>query len=260
LKTVCVVIIAIEFTLGEHGGFTVNQNIKDELLDAIKTGRIQRKDEGQYPSKHSEPFFYKTRSGKDFVLLRAREKRYVGCFQKQQLLYPFLLKQNFPVRIVQEYEILECENDTYAVMERFFGYGHSPERYNNATKEQQARFVSQIAHFFFALHSIPTDTLPTGIDYTPYFKYDKSVSTEKDVFLHADFNYSNFLVDDDYNLHAVFDWHPACIGPRIAEFAAFVYCNDLTFLPLVLKEYNKLAGTAITPEQVVQHNAQRWCT
>jgi hypothetical protein len=65
------------------------------------------------------------------------------------------------------------------------------------------------------------------------------------------------LVDDDYNLHAVFDWHPVCIGPRIAEFAAFVYCNDLNFLPLVLDEYNKLSGMSITPEQVVLHNEAR---
>ena len=66
------------------------------------------------------------------------------------------------------------------------------------------------------------------------------------------------MVDNDYNLHAVFDWHPACIGPRIAEFAAFVYCNDIDFLLLVLNEYNKLAGTSIFPEEVIRHNAKRW--
>jgi len=235
----------------------VNQNIKDELVNAIRNGYIQRKDQGEHAGAHSEAFFYKTQSGDDLVLLRAKEKRFIWTFQKQRLLYPFLLKQNLPVRIVRKYEIIECGDDTYAVMERFFGHGHCPERYDKATKKQQSKIVKQIANFFFQLHSIPIDSLPTGVDYTPYFKYDKTLSKDKEVFLHADFNYSNFLVDDDYNLHAVFDWHPACIGPRIAEFATFVYCNDLRFLPLVLKEYNKLAGTSITPEQVVRHNEER---
>jgi aminoglycoside phosphotransferase (APT) family kinase protein len=235
----------------------VTQSIKAELINAIKNGHIERKDEGRYPSAHSEPFFYRTQSGDDLVLLRAREKRFIWNFEKQKLLYPFLQKQKLPVRIAHEYEIITCGDDTYAVMERFFGYGHNPERYSNATEDQQIKFVKQIANFFFKLHSTPIDSLPTGIDYVPYFKYNKSLSKDKDVFLHADFNYSNFLVDDDYNLHAVFDWHPASIGPRIAEFAAFIYCNDLKFLPFVLKEYNILAGTSITPEQVVRHNAER---
>ena len=116
--------------------------------------------------------------------------------------------------------------------------------------------MRQVASFFFRIHSIPIGILPQGIDYAPYFKYSR-IPSEKEVFLHGDFNYSNFLIDDDYNLHAVFDWHPACIGPRIADFAAFVYCNDVAFLPLVLDEYNKLAKTDILPEQVVQHNSER---
>jgi aminoglycoside phosphotransferase (APT) family kinase protein len=95
------------------------------------------------------------------------------------------------------------------------------------------------------------------VDYTPYFKYDKNIYEGNDVFLHADFNYSNFLVDDDYNLHAVFDWHPACIGPRIADFATFVYCNDVSYLPFVLDEYNLLAGTSIKPDEVIAHNTAR---
>jgi len=164
------------------------------------------------------------------------------------------------VYIAHDYDVIECGDDTYSVMERFLGHGHNPERYSNATMEQQAKIVKQIAYFFFTLHSIPIETLPKGIDFTPYFKYDSCISADKNVFLHADFNYSNFFVDDDYNLHAVFDWHPACIGPRIAEFAAFIYCNDLEFLPFVLDEYNKLADTSITPEQVIRHNAERYCT
>jgi aminoglycoside phosphotransferase (APT) family kinase protein len=235
----------------------LNQNTIDELLDAIRSGRIERKDQGKHPGAHSEPFFYRTSGGEDYVLLRAKEKHLVGGFRKQQVLYPFLLTQNLPVRTARIYEIIECDDDTYAVMERFFGRGHGPDRYKNAPAEQQARIVKQIARFFFRLHSIPVESLPTGIDYVPYFKYDKSLSTEEDVFLHADFNYSNFLVDDDYNLHAVFDWHPACVGPRVAEFAAFIYCNDKEFLPIVLDEYNAIAGTSITPEQVVQHFASR---
>ena len=235
----------------------MNRSIKDELIDAIKSKRIERKDQGKFPGAHSEPFFYKTQCGNDYVLLRAKEKRFVGNFYKQQLMYPFLSAQNLPVRIAAELEIIECEGETYAVLERFFGYGHNPERFNNATCEQQSRIVTQIADFFFKLHSVPIADLPSGIDYTPYFKYDKNASQCDDVFLHGDFNYSNFLVDDDYNLHAVFDWHPACVGPRLAEFAAFVYCNDVEFLPLVLDAYNRIAGTDIKPEQVVRHNAER---
>ena len=236
----------------------MNQSIKDEILDAIKSNRLQRKDQGKFPGAHSEPFFYKTQNGNDFVLLRAKEKRFADSYRKQQLLYPFLLNQNLPVRTARELEIIEYGDEVFAVMERFFGHGHNPERFDRATKEQQARIVKQISYFFHRLHSIPISSLPTEIDFTPYFRYDKSVSQGKDVFLHGDFNYSNFLVDDDYNLHAVFDWEPACIGPRIADFAAFVYCNDLRFLPLVLKEYNKLAGTSITPDEVIRHNAARY--
>ena len=235
----------------------MNREIIDELTDAIKNKRIQVKDQGEHPGAHSEPFFYKTLNGNDLVLLRAKEKGFVDDLRKQQLLYPFLQTLNLPVRTARKLDILECGDDTYAVVERFFGYGHNPERYANASNEQQERIVKQIASFFLRLHSIPIDTLPKGIDYTPYFKYDKSASKEEDVFLHADFNYSNFLVDDDYNLHAVFDWHPACIGPRIAEFATFVYCNDLDFLPIVLEEYNRIAGTSILPEQVIKHNNER---
>ena len=235
----------------------MTQIIKEELINAIKYKRIQRKDQGDHPGAHSEPFFYKTNNGDDFVLLRAREKQFVEGFRKQQVLYPFLQNQNLPVLTARELDIIELDGEIYAVMERFFGHGHNPERFANATKEQQKRIIKQIAFFFFKLHSIPPDTLPSGLDYTPYFKYNKIKTEGTDVFLHADFNYSNFLVDDEYNLHAVFDWHPACIGPRIAEFATFVYCNDVEFLPFVLGEYNKLAGTSITPEEVITHNAER---
>ena len=236
----------------------MNQQQKDELLDAIKSNRIQLIDQGEHPGVHSEPFTYKARNGKDFVLLRAKEKRFVkSVFHKQQILYPFLLNQNLPVRTAKKLDLIEYDDETYAVMERFFGYSHGPKRFAQANKVQQARIVEQIAAFFFKLHSIPISTLPTGLDYTPYFKYDKSLSTDEDVFLHADFNYSNFLVDKDYNLHAVFDWHPACIGPRIAEFATFVYCNDVEYLPYVLDEYNKLAGTVIKPDEVIAHNTAR---
>ena len=239
------------------GGFTVDQNIKDELIDAINNGRIQRKDQGNFPGAHSEPFYYKALNGDDFVLLRAKEKSFINGYRKQRLLYPFLHSQNLPVRVARELEIIECGGEIYAVVERFFGHSHYPEKFAKATNEQQKRIVKQIANFFFRLHLIPTEILPVGIDYTPYFKYDKSAAEGKNVFLHADFNYSNFLVDENHNLHAVFDWHPACIGPRLAEFAAFVYCKDLSFLPLVLEEYNKLAGTSILPEQVIQHTAAR---
>ena len=235
----------------------MDQNTKDELLDAIKHNRIVRKDQGNYPGAHSEPFLYRTHNGAEFVLLRAKEKSFIDGYIKQRLLYPFLSLQNLPVNTARELVILEFSNETYAVMERFFGHCHNPDRFAAATKEQQIRFVNQIAGFFFKLHSIPTESLPEGLDYVPYFKYDKSVYRGKDVFLHADFNYSNFLVDDDYNLHAVFDWHPACIGPRIAEFAAFVYCNDTAFLPLVLEAYNNLAGTSILPDEVILHNTAR---
>jgi len=235
----------------------MDQNTKKEIIDAIRNNRIERKDMGEHPGAHSEPFFYRTEDGNDYVLLRAREKGFVKGFLKQQVLYPFLLKQKLPVRTARKLDIIEYNDDIFAVMERFFGHGHNPGRFANATKVQQARIVKQIAYFFFTLHSIPTDSLPAGLDYTPYFKYDKNSVTGNDVFLHADFNYSNFLVDDDYNLHAVFDWHPACIGPRIAEFATFVYCNDIEFLPLVLDEYNMLAGTSILPEEVISHNAAR---
>ena len=116
-----------------------------------------------------------------------------------------------------------------------------------------------MAQFFHRLHSIPLDTLPRDRDWKPYFKYDKNAKMNQcgDVFLHGDVNYSNFLVDDDYNLHAVFDWDPACVGPRLAEFCTFVYCRDLEMLPLVLGEYNKLAKTRITPMQVVKHQLAR---
>jgi len=235
----------------------MDENLKNELIDAIENKRILPKDQGEHPGAHSEPFLYRTKDGNDLVLLRAREKRFVDSFLKQQVLYPFLSGQNLPVRTANKLEILEYNNDTYAVVERFFGHGHNPERFSKANAKQQANIVKQIAVFFHKLHSISIETLPAGIDYNPYFKYDKKSTDGDDVFLHADFNYSNFLVDDDYNLHAVFDWHPACIGPRIAEFATFVYCNDIAFLPLVLDEYNKLAGTSILPEQVIAHNAAR---
>ena len=235
----------------------MKQDVKAEVLDAIENGRICKIDQGKCPGGHSEPFFYKTHGDDDLIILRAKEKRFTAGFRKQQILYPFLLTRDLPVRTARELEILECNDKTYAVMERFFGNGHSPERFSKATDEQRSRIVRQIAFFFLKLHSIPPDTLPTGVDYTPYFKYEKGDAKNDDVFLHADFNYSNFLVDDDYNLHAVFDWHPACVDPRIAEFAAFVYCNDLEFLHLVLREYNKLAGTSILPEQVILHNSGR---
>ena len=235
----------------------MNQNIIEELKDAIKNKRLELKDQGEHPGAHSEPYFYKTSSGDDFVLLRARKRGFADGYRKQQVLYPFLQTQNLPAHTARELTIIEYADDIYAVMERFFGHGHNPERFANATNEQRSRFVKQVAGFFFAIHSIPQDILPPGIDYTPYFKYDKEAYKDGDVFLHADFNYSNFLVDDDYNLHAVFDWHPACIGLRIAEFATFVYCNDVAFLPPVLEEYNMLAGTSIKPEQVIAHNSAR---
>jgi len=235
----------------------MDRNTKDEIIDAIKNNCIERKDQGNFPGAHSEPFFYKSNNGSDYVLLRAKEKCYIEGFRKQQVLFPFLLNRNLPVLTARELEILEVNDDIYAVMERFFGHGHNPERFAAASKNQQANIVTQIANFFFNLHSIPLDALPEGLDYTPYFKYNKNNVTGNDVFLHADFNYSNFLVDDNYNLHAVFDWHPACIGPRIAEFAAFVYCNDLDFLPIVLEEYNMLAGTSILPDDVIVHNSER---
>ena len=235
----------------------MDRNTRDELIDAIKGKRIHPKDQGAYPGAHSEPFFYRTQNGDDFVLLRARYERFIGIFHKEQVLYPFLRSLSLPVHTPRELDIIECQGETYAVVERFFGHGYNPERFSNATSEQKERFVWQVARFFVRLHSTPLDTLPANIDYTPYFKYDNSITAGESVFLHADFNYSNFLIDDDYNLHAVFDWHPACIGPRIAEFAAFVYCNDADFLPLVLARYNELTGAYITPEQVLAHNAQR---
>ena len=235
----------------------MDRNTKDEIISAIKNNCIERKDQRDFPGAHSEPFFYKSKNGNDYVLLRAKEKCFIEGFRKQQVLYPFLLSRNLPARTARELEIIEANDDIYAVMERFFGYGHNPERFAAASKNQQANIVTQIANFFFNLHSIPLDTLPEGLDYTPYFKYNKNNVIGNDVFLHADFNYSNFLVDENYNLHAVFDWHPACIGPRIAEFATFVYCNDLNFLPFVLEEYNMLAGTSISPADVIAHNSER---
>jgi len=235
----------------------MEQNFKNELFDAIKNGRLEHKDMGDFPSAHSQPFFYKTLNGDNFVLLRSKDKSFIDGYKKQQILYPFLQKQNLPVRTASKLDILEYGNEVFAIMERFFGHGHNSEKFAKATKEQKTKFVVQVATFFYKLHSIPIEILPKGLDYTPYFKYDRNTSKNKEVFLHADFNYSNFLVDDDYNLYSVFDWHPACIGPRIAEFAAFVYCKDLNFLSLVLEQYNKLAGTSITPEQVILHEKER---
>jgi len=237
--------------------FNMDQKIKDELCDAVINKRIELIDQGNHPGAHSEPFTYKTKNGDDFVLLRAREKGFITGYKKQKILYPFLLRQNLPVRTARFMEIIEINDDTYAVTERFFGHGHGPGRFADLSLIKQAEFIKQVALFFFSLHSIPTDSLPPELDYKPYFKYNKNEINEKEVFLHADFNYSNFLIDDDYNLHAVFDWHPACIGPRIAEFATFVYCNDVAFLPPVLDEYNKLAGTSINPDQVIRHNSER---
>ena len=230
---------------------------KAEIFDAITSGHIRKIDQGNYPGAHSEPYLFTAKDGSDYVLLRAREKRFIDGYIKQQVLYPFLARQNLPVRTARELELVECGGETYAVLERFHGRGHYPARFASASKEQQSRFVKQIAVFFHELHSIPVSSLPTGIDYTPYFAYEKDASDGEEVFLHADFNYSNFVTDDDYNLHAVFDWHPACIGPRCAEFAAFVYCRDVDLLPLVLKEYNNLASTNITAKRVLLHYEAR---
>ena len=68
----------------------MDQEIKEELINAIQNKYIERKDEGKFPSAHSEPFFYKAQNGNDYVLLRAKEKRFIETFKKQQLLYPFL--------------------------------------------------------------------------------------------------------------------------------------------------------------------------
>ena len=228
-----------------------------EIINAIKTGQLIEKDKSEYFSAHSVPFYYEALSGEHYILLRAKDKGFVDGYQKQQVLYPFLQTLNLPVRTARELTVIECENETYAVMERFFGHGHNPGTYSKATGEQQKRFTRQIAEFFYKLHSTPTDILPKGVDFTPYFRYDKNAYEGNDVFLHADFNYSNFHIDDDYNLHAVFDWHPACVGPRIAEFATFVYCNDVDYLPFVLDEYNKIAGTSFTPKEVIDHNTAR---
>ncbi|MDR1000431.1 MAG: hypothetical protein LBL96_06490, partial [Clostridiales bacterium] len=81
----------------------MNKSIKDEIIDAIKNERIEKKDEGSFPSAHSEPFFYKTLNDDHFVLLRARkDSKYatqadiIESYRKQQSLYPFLSKQNLP--------------------------------------------------------------------------------------------------------------------------------------------------------------------
>jgi len=244
----------------------MEQNTKAELEDAIRNNLLELKTEGHFPSGHSKPYFYKAKNGDDFVLLKARKDSQHGTqddiadtYRKNKVMLPFLQKQNLPVETPRELEILTYDGEIYAVMERFFGTGHSAAKFAKATKEQQEKFVKQMANFFFKLHSIPTNTLPKGLDYTPYFKYNKNIPYNKcgDVFLHGDVNYSNFLVDNDYNLHAVFDWEAACVGPRLAEFCTFVYCKDLLMLPLVLKEYNKLAGTDITPEQVIAHEKAR---
>ena len=245
----------------------MEQHIKDELVNAIKSGRIEKKDTGAHPPGHSVPYFYQTSDGRDWCLLRARkDSRHLTAeqiakgYERYKTLFPFLQKQNLGVKTPRECEVLTVDGEMYGVMDRFFGHGHSPDRFAKATKFQQDRFVDQMANFFFKVHSIPTDTLPDCRDfgkdgYNPYFKYDHSepYNGGEPVFLHSDVNYSNFLVDDDYNLHAVFDWDAVCVGPRVAEFCTFVYCKDLPMLPRVLEKYNKLAGTSFKPEQVIAH-------
>ena len=230
---------------------------RQELVYAITHKLLLPKDQGRYPGAHSEPFFYTTACGEELVLLRAREKAFVEGYRKQQLLYPFLRTLQLPVNTAAKLELIEHGEDTYAVMERFFGYHHTPQRFGQATEEQQKKFVRQVAFFFYRLHTTPLESLPKGVDFTPYFSSAADDGAMDEVFLHADFNYSNFLVDDDYNLHAVFDWHPACIGPRLAEFATFIYCNDLPMLPLVLAEYNRLAGSSLTADQALSHYQAR---
>jgi|GEM_PF-2990066 len=245
----------------------MTKETEKEIIDAIRSGRIQKKDTGEHPPAHSIPYFYKDSGGFDWVLLKARKDSPFGAtqegivqgYRRYKTLFPFLQKQNLGVNTPKDIEVIECDGEFYGVMERFFGHGHSPERFSKATKSQQDNFVKQVAEFFYKLHSISIGTLPKDRDYVPYFRYDKTKPYHQcgDVFLHADFNYSNFLVDDDYNLHAVFDWDPCCVGPRIAEFCTFIYCKDLSMLPLVLTEYNKIAGTSITTDQVIEHHKAR---
>ncbi|MDR2569204.1 MAG: hypothetical protein LBD23_02755, partial [Oscillospiraceae bacterium] len=97
----------------------MDQMLKMELIEAIKNKRIVPKDQGDHPGAHSEPFFYKTQSGNELVLLRAKEKRFVECYNKQQILYPFLQTLNLPARTAHKLDIIEYNNDTYAVLERF---------------------------------------------------------------------------------------------------------------------------------------------
>lgn len=97
----------------------MEKNLKNELLDAIKNKRLERKDMGKYPGAHSEPFFYKTLNGEDLVLLRAKCKDALTGYRKQQILVPFLQEQNLGVHTPRKVELLECGDETYAVMEGF---------------------------------------------------------------------------------------------------------------------------------------------
>ena len=120
---------------------------KAEIFDAITSGHIRKIDQGNYPGAHSEPYLFTAKDGSDYVLLRAREKRFVDGYLKQQILYPFLARQNLSVRTARELELVECGGETYAVLERFHGRGHYPVRFASASKEKQSRFVKQIAVF-----------------------------------------------------------------------------------------------------------------
>ena len=95
----------------------MDQALIDELKEAILGKRIINIDQGQHPGAHSEPFTYKAANGDDYVLLRAKNKDFVGGYVKQQTLYPFLQSQNLPVKTARELTIIECGDDSFAVME-----------------------------------------------------------------------------------------------------------------------------------------------
>ena len=122
-----------DFAKINQGGEILKQTIKDEILNAIKIGQIERKDTGAYRPGHSDPYFFKTSDGQGWCLLRVRkdskhasQQQIAQSYERYKTLFPFLKKQNLGVLTPSEIEIIAHDGEIYGVMERFSAKAKAP--------------------------------------------------------------------------------------------------------------------------------------
>ena len=204
---------------------------------------------------------------------------------------PFLNGLNLPVSIPSDIYIVRDENLVFAIEEKMKGVQWNYETYANLSAPQKRTFTRQIARFLFQLHQTPTNNLttcsvedffvfpdnktfvkklswlfPDEIKKDKFFIekiYEKAriifdFGKDDTVFMHRDFHPQNTFVDRDGNLIGVIDWAACCIAPRIREFQNLAGTDNKELLISVLEEYNTLAGTKLSLEQVVLFNKIEW--